>query len=161
MKSQLDERAAAEASDGAASVGMASRRREQVALGVLSLALAAVLAAAGLFVNAETSIATDRTLPLGARVSAADRMMRLRPFSTSTEVRYAILRGRQLFVAGQWAQAQTLLYETYLRNIGNQPLRRELSTVNLAIQARDAGKAHRQHGHEGPGGTLQPGDIER
>ena len=74
---------------------------------------------------------------------------------------YAILEGRRLFATERWDEAQTLLYETYLRNIGNKPLRAELSVVNTAVILRDAGKAHKQHGHEGPIGELGPEDIER
>jgi hypothetical protein len=136
-------------------------RRVQVALSLVTLALIAAVAAVGLFVSQETAIATNPALPLAARVDAARRMMRMRPFSDSAEVRYAILRGRQLFVAEKWDEAQALLYETYLRNIGDKPLRAELRRVNLAVEFRDAAKAHRQHGHEGPGGTLRPEDVER
>jgi hypothetical protein len=138
------------------------RRRLQIALAVLTLALVAAVAAVGLFVAQETAIATNGRLPLAARAHAAKRVKLLRPFSGSADVTYAILEGRLLFQKdATWDQAQKLLYDTYLRHIGDNPLRAELSIVNQAITLRDAGKAHKQHGHEGPGGTLRPEDVER
>ncbi len=138
------------------------RRRIQIALALVTMALIAAVAAVGMFVAQETAIATNGRLPLATRAYAARRVMRLRPLSGSAEVTYAILEGRRLFRnEATWDQAQSLLYETYLRHIGNKPLRAELSVVSKAIILRDAGKAHKQHGHEGPGGTLRPEDIER
>ncbi len=138
------------------------RRRVQVALALVTLALIAAVSAIGLFVAQEAAIAANGALPLASRAGAAKRVMRLRPFSSSAEITYAILEGRRLFqTEATWDEAQALLYETYLRHIGNQPLRAELSVVNQAVMLRDAGKAHKQHGHEGPGGTLRPEDIER
>ena len=133
----------------------------QLVLAGMTLAAIAAIAAIGVFVSHETAVAADVSVPLEVRADAARRVMRLRPFSRPAEVTYAILEGRRLFAGGQWDESQALLYETYLRNIGNKPLRAELRTVNLAVQLRDAGKAHKQHGHEGPGGTLRPEDIER
>jgi hypothetical protein len=138
------------------------RRRMQIALALVTLALIAAVSAIGLFASQETAIAANAALPLAARARAAKRVTQLRPFSGSAEVTYAILEGRRLFQnEATWDEAQTLLYETYLRHIGNKPLRAELSVVSKAIILRDAGKAHKQHGHEGPGGTLRPEDIER
>ena len=138
-----------------------SRRRIQIALALVTLAVIAAIAALGFIASREAGVAADASLPLSARAQAARRVMQLRPFSGSAEVTYAILEGRRLFEANKWDEAQALLYETYLRHIGNKPLRTELSVVSNAIILRDAGKAHKQHGHEGPGGTLRPEDIER
>jgi hypothetical protein len=138
-----------------------SRRSVQIALALVTLAAIAAVSAVGYLVSQEAAIAADGSLPLSARTQAARRVMHFQQFSGSAEVTYAILEGRRLFAAKEWDEAQKLLYETYLRHIGNKPLRAELSVVSKAIILRDAGKAHKQHGHEGPGGTLRPEDVEQ
>lgn len=141
--------------------GRSDRRRVQIALSLVVLALIAAVGAVGLFASREAAVAYDGSLPLSTRARAAAHLKQLRPFSGSAEVTYAILEGRRLFAAGKWDQSQQLMYETYLRHIGNKPLRAEISVVSKAIMLRDAGKAHKQHGHEGPMGELGPEDIER
>jgi hypothetical protein len=69
--------------------------------------------------------------------------------------------------AAQARAIQSRLYDTYIRYLPyrDDPDMRELRTLlgqaNHTVEAKEAGRAHRQHGHEGPGGTLGPGDIER
>jgi hypothetical protein len=73
----------------------------------------------------------------------------------------AMLEGKRLLDAGRLDEAKVVLKDAYLADRGNRPLRELLREVNLAIGDRDAAKAHLQHGHEGPGGTLRPEDVER
>lgn len=69
--------------------------------------------------------------------------------------------------AAQARAIQSRLYETYIRYLpyrtepDMRALRTLLSEANRTVEAKEAGRAHRQHGHEGPGGTLRPEDIER
>lgn len=87
------------------------------------------------------------------------------------EVRAAIEYGRTALesdVTALEARAiQKRLYDTYVRHLPykDQPdmleLRAVLRKANITVEGKEAGRAHRQHGHEGPGGTLRPEDIER
>jgi hypothetical protein len=71
------------------------------------------------------------------------------------------LRGKQLLDAGDYNGAIATLDAAYRLDIGDAEL------LALYRQAQDAQalatnrKAHLQHGHEGPGGTLTPDQIER
>ena len=91
-------------------------RTTQVALSLATLAAIVAVAALGLLVQHQIAVAIDGRLPLSARIAAARGAMRLRPFSGSAEVTYAILEGRRLFAEdATWDEAQELLYTTYLR----------------------------------------------
>lgn len=131
------------------------------ALALAALALVLVLGALGVYADGLWTTTGDATASLSERVDAASTLRTLRPFDRAADVAYAMLRADQLVAREQWAAAQDILYRTYLDNIGNKPLRAKLREVNLMVIFISGSKAHRQHGHEGPGGTLRPEDVER
>lgn len=87
------------------------------------------------------------------------------------EIRLAITYGRAALeydvTADEARQIQARLYDTYTRYLAHRQepdmieLRAVLRKANLTVEGKEAGRAHRQHGHEGPGGTLRPEDVER
>ena len=75
--------------------------------------------------------------------------------------RAAVLEGESLLAAGDLDAAKAVLKAAFLRDRSNSELESLLARVNAEIEARDARKAHQQHGHEGTGGVLAPEDVER
>lgn len=136
--------------------------RRPILIGVAIVAVVVLVAASVAYASAVSRanrVAETGSNPLPARAHAAALVKRLQPWNGSADVRYAMLEGRLLYNAHQWDASDALLYTTFLRHQDNKPLRAELRVVNLAIMFRDAGKAHVQHGHEGPKGTLGPQDY--
>ncbi len=156
--------AASRAESGAAAPEAArgDRRRLRLAIVGAAAALVALVALLGWYVDAQAARAANASLPLSQRAAAARRVAQLRPWSGEADVAYALLESERLMQdPANWDAAEKLLYEAYLRNIGNRPLRARLTEIHKDIMLRDAGKAHKQHGHEGPKGELGPEDIER
>jgi hypothetical protein len=131
-----------------------------LAVGVLGVGLAAHAAAVSGY---ERSF--DTRSALSERASAAETAARLEPWSAQFRTRLSVLggwlRGQQLLDAGKYDEAVSVLAEAYRLDVGNREL------LALFVRAQDAQaretnrKAHLQHGHEGPGGTLTPQDLER
>lgn len=136
--------------------------RVTVAFAVTALAIG--LAAHAAAVSAY-SRSFDTRSALAERASAADTAARLEPWNSQYRTRQAVLggwlRGQQLLDAGKYNEAVAVLTEAYRLDVGNRGL------LAIFVRAQDAQaretnrKAHLQHGHEGPGGTLTPGDLER
>jgi len=73
----------------------------------------------------------------------------------------AWLRADALLAAGDYKDAVTLLSATTGSTLAEPDLL-ELYRKAQAVQSLETNrKAHLQHAHEGPGGTLAPGDVER
>lgn len=132
--------------------------RQGLLVFVAALLVVAVLSWTTTFTQANQT-ANDSKQPLAARLTAAKLARSLAPWDAAADVRYAMLRGGELFNSGQWDAARDLLYTTYLRHIGNDPLLAQLTKVEVAIDFRDAGKAHVQHGRETTTGALRPQDV--
>ena len=130
-------------------------------LALLALALVVLLAGLGMVAERNRAMAANASIPLAARTLAAAELASLRPWDASAKSEEAMLRADRLIAADKLREAQEVLYRAYLADLGNKPLRAKLREVNLKVIAIDSGKAHRQHGHEGPGGTLRPEDVER
>jgi len=82
-------------------------------------------------------------------------------FVTRSKVMDGWLRGQQLLDSGDYNGAIVVLDAAYRLDIGDSGL---LAFYHHAqdVQALQTNrKAHLQHGHEGPGGTLTPGQVER
>ena len=75
--------------------------------------------------------------------------------------RAAVQEGESLLAAGDLDAAKAVLKSAFLRDRSNSEIESLLARVNAEIEARDARKAHQQHGHEGTGGVLAPEDVER
>lgn len=113
--------------------------------------------------------AYQRTFSAGAtlaeRADHADVASAMEPWNSRYAARALVMenwqRGAQLLANGDYAGAIAVLDIAYRHDIGDQAL------LALYHQAQDTQalatnrKAHLQHGHEGPGGTLTEQQIER
>jgi tetratricopeptide (TPR) repeat protein len=82
-------------------------------------------------------------------------------FARSARVLRLWATGQRLLDAGDYNGAVDTLREAYSSDIGNAELLALFKRAQATQALETNKKAHLQHGHEGPGGTLQPGDIER
>ena len=104
-------------------------------------------------------------VPLASRLASAERAAWLEPWNE----RYA----RRARLVSAWRDGDALLrarnylgaVNTLSAAMGHTPAEPDL--LDLYHRAQEAltldtnRKAHLQHGHEGPGGTLRPQDVER
>lgn len=133
-----------------------------------TLAVIIVLASAlGLMHAAAVhSYRMSESLPtLSQRAEAARRARGLEPFNSRFVARAELLhrwnRGAELLAAGDYNQAVAVLSDA-LQLAPREPGLVSLYKRAQAIQTLETNKkAHLQHGHEGPGGTLAPEDVER
>ena len=103
--------------------------------------------------------------PLATRAAYAAKAARLEPFNRSFATRDLVfrmwVRGKKLLEEGDYEDAIKALDIAYRNDIGDAEL------LALYHEAQDVQseatnrKAHLQHGHEGPGGTLTPDQLER
>ena len=103
----------------------------------------------------------NTVLPSATRVTLARQAARLEPWRVDASSQLALLEGATLYEKGDLAEAKRVLGEARLQDLSNKDLEALLRKVNRDIIVRDSRKAHQQHGHEGPGGTLAPEDVER
>jgi uncharacterized protein HemY len=135
----------------------------------IALALSALLLIALVSGGAAAETSYRRTfnphLSLEQRVDDARTARLLAPWSRAHRTREFVmvrwLAGRRLLDSGDYNAAVDVLREAYRRDVGDNEL------LVLFVKAQDVQasetnrKAHLQHGHEGPGGTLRPEDVER
>jgi hypothetical protein len=142
--------------------GPPGRRRLSAILVVSALLLAAVP------LHIFASVAERRAqLPgsVAERTASAQLAAGLEPFNPAFAHRAQVMvlwdQGQRRLAAGDYNGAVELLGEAYRADVGNSELldlfKRAQATQALATNR----KAHLQHAHEGPGGTLRPQDIER
>jgi len=103
--------------------------------------------------------------PLGTRYVDAYTAAALEPWNARYAQRERLvaawLRADTLLASGDYKKAVALLSVA----LGRTPAEPDLLALYREAQAVQSletnRKAHLQHGHEGPGGTLTPSDIER
>ncbi len=112
--------------------------------------------------------AGDASLTTLERVQAADTARRIEPFEQSWKARYGALRAQYAYEAatkfyaeGELVQAVDAMTTAYRYAVGNKKYLAYFVKLQDDLTAATNRKAHLQHGHEGPGGTLRPQDIER
>ena len=145
----------------------ASARRRAAA--IVSLAVAATLLA-GLALHLTASSAERHASGSGSgslaeRTAQARLATRLEPWNPRFAHRAYVMQlweaGQRDLAAGDYNGAVELLRQAYRADVGNAELLdlflRAQATQTLATNR----KAHLQHAHEGPGGTLRPQDVER
>ena len=95
----------------------------------------------------------------------AARAAALEPFNRAFTTRDLVFRkwvlGKRLLDSGDYEGAIAALDIAYRNDIGDAEL---LALYHKAQDVQSEAtnrKAHLQHGHEGPGGTLTPDQIER
>jgi hypothetical protein len=132
----------------------------------VAVALALTLAAAGLHLAAGAAASRAYTAAtLSERAAAARLASGLEPWDRDLARQASVLtlwdEGERLLEVGDYNAAVDTLREAYRADVGNAELL-ALFKEAQEIQALDTNrKAHLQHGHEGPGGTLGPEDLER
>lgn len=96
-----------------------------------------------------------------ARISSADRARDLEPWNRTFEIRWIRLEAERLFLAEEYDAAHALMEPVIAAREFDEDFVEYYHTVSQEWIAWSAGKAHQQHGHEGPGGTLDPEDVVR
>jgi len=127
-----------------------------VAMLAVALAIAGVHAAA---VSAHRGSWEEASLE--ARTASARRAAALEPWSREYANRVLWLEGESALDAGDYKTAVSTLREAYRADVGNPELLALFKRAQQVEALETNKKAHLQHGHEGPGGTLAPEDIER
>jgi cytochrome c-type biogenesis protein CcmH/NrfG len=133
-------------------------------LGAVLVALVGAFALHAVATQAySASFSAGRTVE--ERAASAATAGGLEPWNAQSTSRAKVmagwLLGKQLLDSGDYNGAIVALDAAYRLDIGDAEL---LALYKKAqdVQALDTNrKAHLQHGHEGPGGTLTPGDLER
>ncbi|NTU71396.1 MAG: hypothetical protein HGB10_06220 [Coriobacteriia bacterium] len=134
-------------------------------LGVLAAVLIGGMSIWHLAATSAHRASTQTGITARARYERAFVASALEPFDPRFSAREALvaswLRAQTLLAAGDYNAAMHTL-ESIVGRTHAEPdlllLYREAQATQTAETNR---KAHLQHGHEGPGGTLTPGDIER
>jgi len=142
---------------------MRNLRRQRTVLTVVLLVASSVLVVHAIAVYSYRASTSDA--PIARRAEAATTAARLEPFRASyvahAEHLQSWAKGAALLEAGDYNRAVATLNEA-LRTGPDEPelvaLYKEASRIQSIETVK---KAHLQHGHEGPGGTLTPEDIER
>ena len=127
--------------------------------------VAALAVGAWLLVSATAFERSFSPAPLAEKALRADVAGAMEPWRREYTNRALVLdywqRGARLLAAGDYNGAIAALDVAYRHDIGDQELlglyRKAQATQAIATNR----KAHLQHGHEGPGGTLTPGQVER
>lgn len=144
----------------------AAHRQRRLAIATIVVVGLLALVAVGVGLAAQTASRTsfDSSTPLEQRAASAARAHALLPWDAAYTRRSRLLSawllGKQQLARGDYNAAVETLGTAYRLDIGNPELlalyRKAQDTQTLATNR----KAHLQHGHEGPGGTLRPQDIE-
>ena len=85
----------------------------------------------------------------------------MEPHNDRFELRSILLRAEVLFEQKEWDAAHSLMQPVITQRRGDAEFVAYYRLVTARWADWSAAKAHLQHGHEGPGGTLRPEDIER
>lgn len=138
-------------------------RRQRTLLAVIVVLAAAILIAHAAAVYAYRMSLGDA--PIARRASYALTAARIEPFRAEYVAHSDHLRGwaagARLLDSGDYNRAVAVL-SAALGTGPDEPDLVALYRKASRIQALETNKkAHLQHGHEGPGGTLRPEDIER
>lgn len=99
--------------------------------------------------------------PLEARLDSANRAADLEPWNREFHLRVIRVQAEILFRAEDYDGAHSLMQPVVAAGEADAEFIEFYRSVNAEWIPWSAGKAHQQHGHEGPGGTLRPEDIER
>jgi hypothetical protein len=142
--------------------GPRGRLRYTAILGVSAVLIAAV--ALHLFAGAAERRARAPG-SLAERTASAQLAARLEPFNPAFVHRAQVMvlweQGQRHLAAGDYNRAVELLGEAYKADVGNSELLDLFKRAQITQALATNRKAHLQHAHEGPGGTLRPQDVER
>jgi len=144
----------------------APHSRNRLTVVAMLVALAVVVAATGVhFAAVAASRRAQGPGELPARAAAARLAATLEPWNADLARRSRVLRqwelGKRMLDAGDYNGAVDELTQAYAGDVGNADLLALFKRAQEMQALATNRKAHLQHGHEGPGGTLRPQDIER
>jgi hypothetical protein len=107
----------------------------------------------------------DRGATLDARAQSAQRAATFEPWNARYATRAIVMQKWRhaaiLLSQGASLPATKELGEAYKLDIGDQELLALFKKSQAALAVDSNFKAHIQHAHEGPGGTLRPQDLMR
>jgi hypothetical protein len=103
----------------------------------------------------------DTRSSLDVRISAAAAAKSIEPWNPAMRAGYGYLVSQRLFAQGRHSLAVDVMAAAYKDAVGDPELLAYFKRIQDALTLETNRKAHLQHGHEGPGGTLRPSDIER
>ena len=106
-------------------------------------------------------VARDPGTSLDAEVKAAATARAMEPWNPATRAADGYARSQKAYFQGHYPQAVDAMAEAYKDAIGDPEMLAYFKHIQAVMALATNRKAHLQHGHEGPGGTLKPGDIER
>ncbi len=142
-----------------------STARRAAALAVVALLLfGAGAGAASWFADRAYGRTFDASRSLEARVADAQTARCLAPWSGTYRTREFVmvvwLGGKQRLDAGDYSGAVSALRQAYRRAVGDAELLGLFKRAQEVQAIATTKKAHLQHGHEGPGSSLTPQDVE-
>ena len=133
-------------------------------LGLLAVLLAAMLAL-HLIAGGAYRRSFSASLSLKERTAAAEKALRLEPWSSRYATRALVMRewlhGSILLSQGADLPAMLELADAYRFDVGEDELLALFKKAQQQLSIDSNYKAHVQHAHEGPGGTLRPQDVLR
>jgi len=102
---------------------------------------------------------------LEQRASAAEQAAHMMPLSARYKTRAVVmegwLQGKRQLEAQDWSGAVATLAAAYKLDIGDKELLALFQSAQAYQRIKTNWKAHSQHAHEGPGGSLTPTDVIR
>jgi hypothetical protein len=129
------------------------------------LAFVACLMAAVLVWHAVASwqllLSRDAGSPVSTRLAAADKARSMEPWNPTHRAAYGYVLSQKLFAEGRHSLGVDVMAQAYRDAVGDAEMLVWFKHIQDVLTLETNRKAHLQHGHEGPGGTLKPGDIER
>jgi len=109
------------------------------------------------------SFATSATLD--ARKSSAQLAAHIEPWNRQFAERATVMaewrHGATYVSQGAYLPAMLLLADAYKHDVGDKQLLALFQDAQTELTIHSNYKAHVQHAHEGPGGTLRPQDLLR
>ena len=131
-----------------------------IPLGLFALVLALIL---GYHATASyrAFVARDASLPIDTRVQTAASAVSMEPWNTNFQAVYGYAVSQRSFAHARYREAVDVMAKAYKGAPGDEDMLAYFKRIQAVLAVDTNRKAHLQHGHEGPGGTLNPSDIER
>jgi hypothetical protein len=151
--------------DNGTAIATNSKGRRRFVVAAAIVVGAALVAAIAWHVSAVGSYrrSFELAVSLGDRTAAAKLAARLEPWDTRFATRATVMtkwqHGSVLLSQGAYLPAMLELADAYRLDVGDKELLALFQKAQRELSVSSNFKAHIQHGHEGPGGTLRPQDL--
>ena len=106
-------------------------------------------------------VTRDPGTSLDTEVWAGATAQAMEPWNPAMRSADGYGRSQKLYFEGHYPQAVDAMAEAYRDAIGDPDMLAYFRHIQEVMAVATNRKAHLQHGHEGPNGTLKPSDIER